>query len=83
MGNVGQLSADLLLSSLDLVKICGLDHPGIIPMVGADPIREDSQDLMTACERKDLNILVIIPPWWLILKSNFILSISGVESSEF
>ncbi|XP_057369329.1 proteasome assembly chaperone 2-like [Daphnia carinata] len=51
VGNIGQLSVDLLISSLRCDKLAKVDHPIFVPVVGSDPyddIRE--QDLMTAAE---------------------------------
>jgi proteasome assembly chaperone 2 len=51
VGNIGQLSVDLLISSLHCDKLARLDHPIFVPVVGSDPyddVREKS--LMTAAE---------------------------------
>ena len=51
VGNIGQLSVDLLISSLHCDKLAKLDHPIFVPVVGSDPyddVRE--QGLMTAAE---------------------------------
>ena len=61
VGNVGQLSVDLLLASLGgngadvesvITTTYSVDHPGILPMVGLSAIDPISTDLMTACQRR-------------------------------
>ncbi len=50
VGNVGQLSVDLLISSLQPVKIAKLDHPVFVPVVGSDPYNQEGKGIMTAAE---------------------------------
>jgi hypothetical protein len=51
VGNIGQLSVDLLISSLNCDKLAKLDHPVFVPVVGSDPYDEiREQGLMTAAE---------------------------------
>lgn len=52
VGNIGQLSVDLLISSLHCDKLARLDHPVFVPVVGSDPYdMHEKQDLTTAAER--------------------------------
>ena len=54
VGNVGQLSIDLLISSLmpGIVKVARLDHAVFVPVIGSDPYDDrNASDLMTAAER--------------------------------
>lgn len=50
VGNVGQLSCDLLISSLKMVKIASVYSPAQIPVIGYDPYDLNSSSLSTACE---------------------------------
>ncbi|XP_028158593.1 proteasome assembly chaperone 2 [Ostrinia nubilalis] len=50
VGNVGQLACDLLISSLDMVKIASVYSPALIPVVGYDPYDLKSSKLSTCCE---------------------------------
>jgi len=50
VGNVGQLSVDLLISSVRPTKLAKLDHPVFIPVNGSDPYDEKEKDLATAAE---------------------------------
>lgn len=36
MGNVGQLTVDLVINTLQLPRVGYLDHPAILPLVGND-----------------------------------------------
>ena len=55
IGNVGQLSTDILLASLPGVrKLAELWHPSLLPIVGSNPLDDREKDLMTACQRKAL-----------------------------
>ena len=57
VGNIGQLSVDLLISSLHCDKLAKLDHPIFVPVVGSDPYDEvREQGLMTAAE---CNLIVV------------------------
>ncbi|XP_034836097.1 proteasome assembly chaperone 2 [Maniola hyperantus] len=50
VGNVGQLSCDLLISSLKMVKIASIYSPAVIPVIGYDPYDLKSSSLSTTCE---------------------------------
>ncbi len=51
VGNVGQLSLDLLLSSLTShLSFSSVDHPALLPIASADAIDQSSKKLMTACQ---------------------------------
>lgn len=50
VGNVPQLTIDLLVTSLNLKKVATLWHPGIISSVGADAYDSNSSEICTACE---------------------------------
>lgn len=50
VGNVGQLACDLLISSLDMVKIASVYSPALIPVVGYDPYDLNSFKLSSCCE---------------------------------
>jgi len=50
VGNVGQLSVDLLINSLKPTKLAKVDHPVFVPVNGSDPYDENEKDLMTAAE---------------------------------
>lgn len=50
VGNVGQLACDLLISSLDMVKIASVYSPALIPIVGYDPYDLNSPKLSSCCE---------------------------------
>jgi len=50
VGNVGQLAVDVLLATLKPERVGALSHPALLPVVGSDPLVEDSDQLMTACE---------------------------------
>ena len=49
-GNVGQLSVDILLASMQPKMVAAIQHPSLLPAVGSDPLVIDSDRLMTACE---------------------------------
>lgn len=49
-GNVGQLTADLLINSLSMEKIALMFSPAIIPMIGPSAFSDASGDLSTASE---------------------------------
>ncbi|XP_023950636.2 proteasome assembly chaperone 2 [Bicyclus anynana] len=50
VGNVGQLSCDLLISSLNMVKIASIYSPAQIPVIGYDPYDLKSNSLSTSCD---------------------------------
>ncbi|XP_046971936.1 proteasome assembly chaperone 2 [Vanessa cardui] len=50
VGNVGQLSCDLLISSLSMVKIASVYSTAQIPVIGSDPYNLKSGCLSTSCE---------------------------------
>lgn len=62
VGNVGQLTVDLLIASYDFKKLATIWDPAIIPSVGADPFTGDSTEVCTACElyvNEQLKIVVM------------------------
>ncbi|XP_017772854.1 PREDICTED: proteasome assembly chaperone 2 [Nicrophorus vespilloides] len=62
IGNVPQLTVDLLISTYNLKKIATVWHPAIIPTVGSDPFDLKSKDVCTACElyaNEDLKVAVV------------------------
>jgi len=50
VGNVGQLSVDLLISTLGLSRIGRIFNDCFIPLVGADPYDESNEDICTAVD---------------------------------
>ncbi|EFN70549.1 Proteasome assembly chaperone 2 [Camponotus floridanus] len=50
VGNVGQLSVDLLISNLNLQKIGQIFSPAFVPIVGANAYHEGSSELITAID---------------------------------
>lgn len=50
VGNVPQLTIDLLITSLNCEKAATIWHPAIVSSVGPDPFKEDSSTICTACE---------------------------------
>ncbi len=52
VGNVGQLAVDVLLASLDPPPrlISQVVHPSLIPVVGGDPLKENSTAVITALQ---------------------------------
>lgn len=50
VGNVPQLTVDLLISTYDMEKVGILWHPAIIPSVGGDPYGSDPREISTAAE---------------------------------
>ncbi|KAJ1523261.1 hypothetical protein ONE63_001140 [Megalurothrips usitatus] len=50
VGNVGQLSTDLLIQSLQCEKAGFLWHPAILPVVGVDPYKVSSPELALSAE---------------------------------
>ncbi|KAJ8686307.1 hypothetical protein QAD02_022101 [Eretmocerus hayati] len=67
VGNVGQLSIDLLISSLELKRIGRVFDPVFIPLVGINPYNQNSDDICTAVDvyvshEKKLVVLQIRSP---------------------
>ena len=50
VGNVGQLAVDILLATLRPKLVAAIDHPALLPVVGSDPLEQNSDRLMTAGE---------------------------------
>jgi proteasome assembly chaperone 2 len=50
VGNVGQLACDLLISSLDMIKIASVYSAAFIPVLGYDPYDLNSSQLSSCCE---------------------------------
>lgn len=62
VGNVGQLSVDLLVSNLNLKKIGQILSPAFVPVVGANAYHEHSNELITAIDiyaRAEKRIVVV------------------------
>ncbi|KAL4234470.1 Proteasome assembly chaperone 2 [Mactra antiquata] len=56
VGNVAQLTADLLISTLTMHRAGHIQHPSIIPLVGGDPFAHPEATgckIVTACEVYD------------------------------
>ena len=50
VGNIGQLSIDILLATLKAKRFTSCHHPSLVPLVGSDPLDTKSTELMTACD---------------------------------
>ncbi|CAG5129469.1 unnamed protein product [Candidula unifasciata] len=54
VGNVGQLAADLIISTLHLERVGYVLHPSLLPVIGSNPYADDddsaSYKLTTSCE---------------------------------
>ncbi|XP_043470421.1 proteasome assembly chaperone 2 [Leptopilina heterotoma] len=50
VGNVGQLTVDLIISSLQLRRIGLFSNSSFIPVVGTDPYDENSQEICTSAD---------------------------------
>ncbi|KAK9729042.1 PAC2 family [Popillia japonica] len=50
VGNVGQLTVDLIITTLNLKKVASIWHPAIIPFIGGDPYQVEVDNPCTACE---------------------------------
>ncbi|XP_032875315.1 proteasome assembly chaperone 2 isoform X2 [Amblyraja radiata] len=53
VGNVGQLSVDLIISTLGLPRVGYIHSDGLVPVVGNDPYAttsENSSEMCTSCE---------------------------------
>lgn len=67
VGNVGQLTSDLIISSLHMKKIALIYSPALIPVAGNDPYKRGSTALATAadlymCESRKIIILLLRAP---------------------
>lgn len=61
VGNVPQLTIDLIITTLNLKKISTVWHPAIVPCVGTDPYYK-TEEICTACElfvNKDLKLITM------------------------
>ncbi|XP_022907956.1 proteasome assembly chaperone 2 [Onthophagus taurus] len=50
VGNIGQLTADLIITTYNLQRYARLWHPGILSLASGDPYDLNSNTLSTACE---------------------------------
>ncbi|KAK4873223.1 hypothetical protein RN001_015252 [Aquatica leii] len=50
VGNVGQLTIDLLISTYQFTKYATIWHPAILPSISGDPFDNNSTNISTACE---------------------------------
>lgn len=50
MGNVAQLSVDLLISTLQMEKVATVYHPSIVPIIGPKAFQHDTSNITTSCE---------------------------------
>ncbi|CAH1106437.1 unnamed protein product [Psylliodes chrysocephalus] len=50
VGNLPQLTIDLLIKTYSFEKIASIWHPAIVSMVGSDPYNSSSSEVCTACE---------------------------------
>jgi len=50
VGNVPQLTVDLIISTYELTKAASIWHPAVVPSVGADPFYANNTTICTACE---------------------------------
>lgn len=50
VGNVPQLTVDLLITTFHMKKLGTVWHPAIVPCVGSDPYGENPLEISTACE---------------------------------
>lgn len=50
VGNVPQLTVDLLITTFDFKRVSTIWHPAIISSVGSDPYYLNTSELYTACE---------------------------------
>lgn len=67
VGNVGQLTCDLLISSLKMNKIASVYSPALIPVLGYDPYSLDSGRISSSCEAykcddRNLSVLQVRAP---------------------
>ncbi|KAJ3647226.1 hypothetical protein Zmor_024755 [Zophobas morio] len=62
VGNVPQLTVDLLIASLGFKKGATVWHPGIVSSVGPDPYEVNGPEICTACElyvKEDLKLALL------------------------
>ncbi|XP_044269355.1 proteasome assembly chaperone 2 [Tribolium madens] len=62
VGNVPQLTIDLLITTLNFKKAATIWHPAIVSSVGPDPYQADGPEICTACElyvNEDLKLALI------------------------
>lgn len=50
VGNVAQLSVDLLISTLQMEKVATVWHPSIAPLIGPKAFEHDTSKITTSCE---------------------------------
>ncbi|KAJ8910850.1 hypothetical protein NQ315_015585 [Exocentrus adspersus] len=50
VGNIPQLTIDLLITTYELERLSAIWHPAIVPCVGSDPYDSNKSDICTACE---------------------------------
>lgn len=50
MGNVAQLSVDLLISTLQMEKVATVWHHSIVPIIGPKAFQHDTSKVTTSCE---------------------------------
>lgn len=50
VGNIPQLTVDLLITTYKLKKIATIWHPAIVASVGGDPYESNASEICTACE---------------------------------
>lgn len=50
VGNVAQLSVDLLISTLQLEKVATVWHHSIVPIIGPKAFQHDTSKITTSCE---------------------------------
>lgn len=86
VGNVGQLTVDLMIQNLKMEKIGSIFHDCLIPMIGA-PCFEFDQDASTACEmyiseEKKLLVFQIRTPLTAALVQDFYQQIVGFIKRE-
>ncbi|XP_014241984.1 proteasome assembly chaperone 2-like [Cimex lectularius] len=67
VGNVGQLSLDLIISSLKAEYVGMIWHKGVLPFVGADPYNESSHKLCSSndvylCKKNKLLLMQLRSP---------------------
>lgn len=50
VGNIPQLTLDLIITTLNMTKSATIWHPAVIPSVGGDPYTSNATEICTACE---------------------------------
>ncbi len=50
VGNVAQLTVDLLISTLQLEKVANVWHRSIVPIIGPKAFQHDTSKITTSCE---------------------------------